>query len=683
MSGLEQPRPLRLFFDLPPGAAALPMGRLPTCQGQDVTASTTGAGSRTCGLPVCGQEQVDGQACRKTLAERLEEWRCDPDMCLVWAAFCTNSALTLSDGLRIAKTCRAPSAVLQLLSGGSDEGPRPAAGPDAVAPAASAKVASFERAGADAVGGGGLLGGFFDTETATEAPTSAPASPSQAPFSAPSSPSQGPSSLPSPATGAVASPLFVPQVALAAGRAAEAAGQLEFELVTAAVCSPSPRASGTACASQAAREAARCTTPVAKAPADSPVEATPPPPQLAAPRRGRVHESSAAERDPRDTDITYFRRIVEAPFKPWASSPFAASGQGHRLAKSVHGEVRLLDSVNSSSSSSVSLCGGFTAVAKVIPNESVERSRMQEANERRSWLSEGDTPPIEDLLNEVAVLTYLQQSSLENSPFIIRIMGAFQDSTSSFMVTEYCEGGELFERVAYGDPLGEAEKKRYISQLLQAVQHLHGRNVGHRDISLENVLLRNGDCVLMDFGQAVRLRSIDGTPLRYFAEAGKRMYRSPEMYVPRQKSIQVVCPSDAKPGTVAQVSYDKCRCEVMIPEGAVPGQPCSAEPYGYAAAPSDIFACGVCAFVLTVGKPPWAVARDADPTFSFVRRHGVPMLLKQWRGGAARAASAGEEESLLAQLLRTEPGRRPDIEECLRAPWLSSVVPPRFRSQTN
>ena len=32
--------------------------------------------------------------------------------------------------------------------------------------------------------------------------------------------------------------------------------------------------------------------------------------------------------------------------------------------------------------------------------------------------------------------------------------------------------GDLFERVAYGDPLGEAEKKRYVGDILQGAQRL-------------------------------------------------------------------------------------------------------------------------------------------------------------------------------------------------------------------
>lgn len=279
-------------------------------------------------------------------------------------------------------------------------------------------------------------------------------------------------------------------------------------------------------------------------------------------------------------------------------------------------------------------------------------------------------------MNEIAVLTYLQCSHAQ-CPFLIRLLGTFQDLGSAYLITEYCEGGELFERVAYGDPLSEGEKKRCMSQVLQAVRHLHRNNVGHRDISLENILLRRGDCVLMDFGQAVRLRATDGTVLRYYAEAGKRMYRAPEMYVPRERHIQVICPRDAAPGSITQVSYGRCRCEVVLPMDAVPSKSCMAETCGYTVASADIFACGVTAFVLVTRKPPWSVAQDTDPTFSFIRRHGIPNLLHQWRGGGfyRPGTAPSDEESLLAQMLRVNPLERPGLHECFVNPWLAVVAP--------
>jgi len=389
-----------------------------------------------------------------------------------------------------------------------------------------------------------------------------------------------------------------------------------------------------------------------------------------APRRPSSSRSDRALLiDPHATEIAYFRLCVQVEFKPWVPGDFTIVS---RLAKSVHGEVRYLEKTD-----------GTSVVAKVAPAEAVAKGKERAGTEQRAWFGSTEAPLVEDLWNEIAVLTYLE-ASFETCPYLIRLQGIFQDTTSTYLVTDYCDGGELFERVAYGEPLPEQEKRRYVSQLLQAVRHLHRHNVGHRDVSLENVLLRKGDCVLMDFGQAVRLRAIDGTPMRYYAEAGKRMYRAPEMYVPRERPIQVVCPTDGKPGAVVQVPYDRCRCEVLLPAGAVPGKPCMAEPHGYSAAPSDVFACGVCAFVIVEGKPPWAVARDMDPTFSFIRRHGVPMLLQQWRGEGSSAPGAppSDEVTLLAQMLRADPAKRAGVDECLVSPWLSSVAPARFRSQT-
>lgn len=374
-----------------------------------------------------------------------------------------------------------------------------------------------------------------------------------------------------------------------------------------------------------------------------------------APPRRRVNAHRLF--DAVDTDPTWFRRCMEVKFEPWVAGDFATVC---RLAKSVHGEVRYLTKKD-----------GTGVVAKVMPTDKVLSSPLSATNERDVWLSDGEVDTVEDPWNEIAVLTYLQRSALQCGS-LLELLGIFQDSDSTYVVSEYCDGGELFELVAYGELVPSEDVRRYISQLLHAVRHLHGHNVGHRDISLENVLLRNGRCVLMDFGQAVRLRTMDGTELRYFVEAGKRMYRSPEMYVPRERSVQVRCPRDASPGAVVQVCYDRSHCEVLLPPDATPLKPCRAQPFGYAASPADIFACGVCAFVLAMGKPPWAIARDTDPTFSFIRRHGVHSLLRQWRAGMDPEEEHPEDD-LLEAMLRLSPKERSTIEECQKNTWLCGV----------
>ena len=48
-----------------------------------------------------------------------------------------------------------------------------------------------------------------------------------------------------------------------------------------------------------------------------------------------------------------------------------------------------------------------------------------------------------------------------------------------FILTEYMEGGELFDRVKNG-PLREGDAKLYFFQLAMAVKYLHDHDIIHR-----------------------------------------------------------------------------------------------------------------------------------------------------------------------------------------------------------
>merc|ERR1711988_1459606 len=113
--------------------------------------------------------------------------------------------------------------------------------------------------------------------------------------------------------------------------------------------------------------------------------------------------------------------------------------------------------------------------------------------------------------------------------------------------------------------MGE-KKRRFSWELLQAVEYLHRHQIGHRDISLENTLVKNDSLKLMDFGVAVRSHSTSGIPLRYFRAAGKNFYRAPECYVPLTTDARVVSPDDSKPGDIVMVRTGSgYLCEVRLP----------------------------------------------------------------------------------------------------------------------
>lgn len=55
---------------------------------------------------------------------------------------------------------------------------------------------------------------------------------------------------------------------------------------------------------------------------------------------------------------------------------------------------------------------------------------------------------------------------------------------------EYANGGELFERVKAAGRFEEDMARFFFQQLLAGVQHCHDNGVAHRDLKLENTLLK-------------------------------------------------------------------------------------------------------------------------------------------------------------------------------------------------
>ena len=78
------------------------------------------------------------------------------------------------------------------------------------------------------------------------------------------------------------------------------------------------------------------------------------------------------------------------------------------------------------------------------------------------------------------------------------------------LVLELCGGGDLHDAVTRrGGPLGEAEARAVMRQLLCAVGHMHRAKVIHRDIKLENVLLTSRATPLLpSSGVEVRLADL-------------------------------------------------------------------------------------------------------------------------------------------------------------------------------
>lgn len=313
---------------------------------------------------------------------------------------------------------------------------------------------------------------------------------------------------------------------------------------------------------------------------------------------------------------------------------------------------------------------GDLVVVKKMPNLNVDQSRGYERNDRVAHLSGGGS--MEDSLNEIGIFRYLSERP-HHRRYVLRLIAVLRDERDTWLVTENADGGELFNTAASGRPLEERDVMRWIWQLLQATRYMHYHNLGHRDISLENCLLQDRELRLMDFGQAVQLRR-EGDPsrtlLRYFRPAGKAYYRPPEAYVPNTAEVQAICPPDYVAGSIVQVQTPRGYwCEVLFPDGAVPGQLCSAQPMGYTVPSYDMFSVGVCIFVLHTQNPPWRTATRSDDIFRFIQGSGVEALFKAWH----KPLLAARAMELLSALLQAECARRPSVTEALANEWFNTM----------
>jgi len=266
---------------------------------------------------------------------------------------------------------------------------------------------------------------------------------------------------------------------------------------------------------------------------------------------------------------------------------------------------------------------------KIMQNELVDRSRHTEANDKEAF-REGLSIS-EDALNEIGVYSYLQQ--VDSCPYLLRMHGVFRSPVSTWLVTENCNGDffDFIERQRDEGQLSENKIAGHISMLLKAVSHLHEHNIGHCDISLENLLFKDGELRLMDFGQAVKLRADDGTALRYFRLRGKDKYRAPECYAP-PKCLQVQIPvgEDQKPGQVMQVVGGGYMCNVRLPLDAAPGKTSIVDMWGYEAAMNDVFACGVVLVIRHTQAAPWNEAVQGDAGFRYAWQFGAAELCNKF-----------------------------------------------------
>lgn len=210
-------------------------------------------------------------------------------------------------------------------------------------------------------------------------------------------------------------------------------------------------------------------------------------------------------------------------------------------------------------------------------------------------------------------------------PNIVRLYEVFKDAKNVYLVMELCTGGELFDRIVEQAEqsdcdmaFGERQSATYMLQILGAMHYLHTNHFVHRDIKPENFLMQDesktAEIKVIDFGLAKYNPS--GSAMK--TKAGTPYYVAPQ---------------------VLQGNYThKC----------------------------DVWSCGVIAYVLLCGYPPFYGDKDSD-------------ILRRVRAGKFEFPSpdwdntSDDAKDFISKMLTFDEAKRAAAEDMLNHPWLSNA----------
>ncbi|KAJ8907857.1 hypothetical protein NDN08_007961 [Rhodosorus marinus] len=118
-----------------------------------------------------------------------------------------------------------------------------------------------------------------------------------------------------------------------------------------------------------------------------------------------------------------------------------------------------------------------------------------------------------------------------NFPFVVDLKYAFQSEHHLFMLTEYCEGGDLHHYMKKRNyKISEQTVKDILAELVLALEYVHQNGAIYRDLKPENILLDGkGHVKLADFGLSKKLAG--GRDGRAYSLCGTRHYIAPELFL--------------------------------------------------------------------------------------------------------------------------------------------------------
>jgi len=211
------------------------------------------------------------------------------------------------------------------------------------------------------------------------------------------------------------------------------------------------------------------------------------------------------------------------------------------------------------------------------------------------------------LVNEIDILRSL------NHPTITKLHKVYESPHHIHLVLDYAPGGDLLHRILNKGPFSEEKAAKLIKNILKVLEYLESKNIAHRDIKLENILMMSDDndnkIKITDFG----LASLTTTELTQ---------------------------NCGSPGYVAPEILKK-------------------KPYG---SKVDVFSVGVVLYIILSGRAPFA---GKNPRETLIKNRDCAILFydEYWKNISRQAINA------VLYLTRSQPKIRPSAKEALEHEW--------------
>ncbi|XP_056605475.1 serine/threonine-protein kinase 33 isoform X2 [Triplophysa dalaica] len=258
--------------------------------------------------------------------------------------------------------------------------------------------------------------------------------------------------------------------------------------------------------------------------------------------------------------------------------------------------------------------GNFGFVCEVTHIETRRKWAIKKVNKEKAG-----TSGVKHLEREVSILKQVKHEH------IIHLQEVFETPKRMYLVTELCEGGDLKHLLQKRRSFSEEETRHIIKSLSEAIVYLHKKDIVHRDLKLENILVKSChqgndnemvNIKVTDFGLSVQKGGV-GSENMLQDTCGTPIYMAPEVKNGHQYSQQC-----------------------------------------------DVWSIGVIMYMLLCGEPPF-LANSEEKLFEVIMKGELTFSGPVWHTVTEAA------KNVLRCLLKADPAHRMTARELLDNPWIS------------